>query len=100
MQKDFELIEEIVQILQKGMSGYCIANIQESMRIGADVTGETMPSGRVFLKFNIGNKLRYQYPDRNGSLGIKIFEGAIDLASFRNLHPSTSYYAIVLKGLA
>src|SRR5690606_36034993 len=33
-------------------------------------------------------------------LGIKIFEGAIDLASFRKLHPSASYHAIVLNGLA
>lgn len=53
---------------------------------------------RMF-KFNIGSNRVTHVQIGNSPLGIKIFEGGFDLASFRKLFPSSRFKAIVLNGL-
>src|SRR5690554_6123848 len=53
-----------------------------------------------FFKFNMGTNHISNVQIGEEPTGIKIFEGGFDLASYRKLHPSDSYHAIVLNGLA
>lgn len=52
------------------------------------------------FKFNIGPNHVTNIQIGTDPVGIKIFEGGFDLASFKKLNPSASYHAIVLNGLA
>ena len=52
------------------------------------------------FKFNIGPNHLTNIQIGMDPVGIKIFEGGFDLASFKKLNPSASYHAIVLNGLA
>ncbi len=63
-----------------------------------DRGGYAVRSG--IFKFNIGTNHVTNIQIGTDPLGIKIFEGAFDLASFKKLNPSASYHSIVLNGLA